>query len=216
MTALVLDLHKEGEQSPVLSLNLSKGEGFKVRLMWEGDTDLDLHAIVCTNLGQGAKASSMADILSAYNVVRQIAGKTLGSLQPNADGSFEVYGGALKHSPDARNGDQSDVDEWIDIDPVRLTRSKVVPPTNGVIEIPLLAMIHPQHGGLRFGDVKNASVVIENLDGEILLNISLSSQFADFVGVQMGAIQIGDNGSSFHSIGVGFNGDFNTVLAHFS
>ncbi|MGE5491019.1 MAG: TerD family protein [Actinomycetota bacterium] len=211
MNHLTLNLTKPGDAAPKLALNLNKGERFKVRLSWEGKADVDLHAIVCVNTGDGAKASSFEDILSTYNVRRRIGTQEVGTLPKAPDGSFEIHGGALKHSPDARDGDELDIDEWIEIDPGKLS-----PPSAGVIEIPLLAMIHPQGGGTRFGQVGNAAVVVENGSGEQVLRASLSSQFGEFVGVQMGSILIDGTGASFAAVGVGFNGDFNTVLGHFS
>ncbi|GBG14275.1 tellurium resistance protein TerD [Novimethylophilus kurashikiensis] len=212
MAMLELNLLKQGEDAPKLSLSLDKGERFKVRLSWEGDTDLDLHGLLAINVGHGAKVSSFGDILSTYNVKRTIRGQTVGTLEKSADGTFEIHGGALTHSPDALEGDSNDGDdEWILINPDRLT-----PPQQGAIEIPLVAMIHPQNAGRTFRNVKNARVIVENSTGEELLNVSLSDQFGEFVGVQMGSIMVEPSGSSFVGIGVGFNSDFNQVLAHFS
>jgi tellurium resistance protein TerD len=209
---LVLNLSKAGDRAPQkLSLNLTKAERFKVRLAWEGQTDLDLHAIVCANHGDGAKASSLEDILSAYNLRRRIGGSEVGVLDKRADGSFAVHDGALVHSPDAIDGDQLEVDEWIEVDPARLA-----PAPGAAIEIPLLAMIHQKTVARRFRDVSNAWVSIENASGKELMNARLSMQFGEFVGVQMGSIMIDDEGTHFAPVGVGFNGDFNSVLEHFS
>lgn len=211
MTALQLNLSKPGDVAQKLALSLDKGERFKVRLSWDGDTDLDLHALVAVNYGDGAKVSSMDDILSTYNVQRTIRGQTVGTLPKATDGTFKVHGGALVHSPDATDGSADGDDEWVSIQPDRLS-----PPTNGAIEIPLVAMIHPQNSGRTFRDVKNARVIVENAAGQELLNASLSSQFGEFVGVQMGSIMVDAAGSSFVNVGVGFNSDFNQVLGHFS
>lgn len=211
MSTLQLNLTKPGDAAPKLALNLDKGERFKVRLSWDGDTDLDLHALVAVNVGAGAKVSSMEDILSTYNVQRTIRGQTVGTLVPAADKTFSVHGGALVHSPDATDGAKEGDDEWVSIQPDRLS-----PPAGGAIEIPLVAMIHPQSTGRTFRDVKNARVIVENSAGKELLSLSLSSQFGEFIGVQMGSIMVEGSGSSFAAIGVGFNGDFNTVLGHFS
>jgi len=211
MADLTLNLTKPGDTAKKLSLNLTKGERFTVRLAWEGQTDIDLHALVCVNSGAGAKASSFDDILSTYNVRRRIGMQEVGTLAKKSDGSFEIHGGALVHSPDATDGDQADIDEWILVDP-----GKLAPVQGGVIEIPLVTMVHPQDGGRRFRDVKNAVVTIENSSGAQLMRVSLSTQFGEFVGVQMGSIMIDHGSTNFHAVGVGFNGDFNTVLAHFS
>lgn len=211
MTSLVLNLTKPGDTAPKLSLNLNKGERFKVRLSWEGKTDIDLHALVCINAGSGAKARSFDDILSPYNVRRRIGGQEVGTLDKKPDGTFQIHAGALVHSPDATDGDQADVDEWINIDP-----SKLAPVSGAVIEIPLVTMIHPQSGGRTFRDVQNAVVVIENAGGSEVMRASLSAQFGEFIGVQMGSIMIDSNGTNFIAVGVGFNGDFNGVLGHFS
>jgi tellurium resistance protein TerD len=211
MANLTLNLSKPGDRPQKLALNLTKAERFKVRLAWEGQTDLDLHAIVCANHGDGAKASSLEDILSTYNVRRRVGGGEVGVLEKRADGTFAVHGGALVHSADATDGDQLEIDEWIDVDPVRLA-----PPPGAVIEIPLIAMIHQKTVARRFRDVGNAWVSIQNAAGKELMNVRLSAQFGEFVGVQMGSVMIDEQGTHFAPVGVGFNGDFNTVLEHFS
>lgn len=211
MSTLQLNLTKPGDAAPKLALNLDKGERFKIRLSWDGDTDLDLHALLAVNLGAGAKVSAMEDILSTYNVKRNIRGQVVGTLDKAADGTFQVHGGALVHSPDATDGTLGGDDEWVSIQPDRLS-----PPAGGAIEIPLVAMIHPQSVNRTFRNVQNARVIVENSAGQELLNVSLSNQFGEFIGVQMGSIMVEASGSSFAAIGVGFNNDFNQVLAHFS
>lgn len=218
MTSLVLNLSKPGDQVHKLQLNLRKSEIFVVKLSWEEknpgeQTDLDLHAIHTVNTGGGAKASSMEDILSTYNVRRRIGGQDVGTLAKKADGSFEIHGGALVHSPDALDGSaEGDEDEWIRVDP-----SKLSPPASGHIEIPLVAMIH-KASNRKFADVKNARVSVVSADGGApLMSATLSNEFGQFVGVQMGSIMIDAQGTaSFAAVGVGFGGDFNAVLAHFS
>lgn len=211
MSKLQLNLTKPGETAPKLSLPLNKGSFFKARLAWDGGSDLDLHALVASNVGQGAKVSSMEDILSTYNVQRTISGQAQGTLPLAADKTFTVHNGALKHSPDATDGHAAGDDEYVDIYPDRLT-----PPAGGVIEIPLIAMIHPQTPNNKFRNVQNAHVIIEDGAGKVLLDVSLSAQFGEFVGVQMGSIVIEASGSSFSAVGVGFISDFNEVLGHFS
>jgi len=217
MTSLVLNLTKPGEQASKLQLNLSKNEVFTVKLSWDeksanDKTDLDLHSIVGVNTGDGAKAGAFEDILSTYNVRRKIGGQQVGILDKKADGSFEIHGGALVHSPDAQDGNLDGDDEWIRVDPSKLTS-----PANGHLEIPLVAMIHGASTAKKFADVKNARVAVVNSTGRELMNATLSNQFGEFIGVQMGSILIDRNGTaSFASVGVGFNGDFNSVLGHFS
>ncbi|WP_172415341.1 TerD family protein [Comamonas thiooxydans] len=213
MPSLTLNLTKPGDVVQKLALNLSKGDRFKVRLAWDGDTDLDLHALVAVNLGNGAgsKVSSLEDLLSCYNVKRMIRGEESGYLQLAADKTFSVHGGALVHSPDAVDGHAEGDDEYVTIRPDSLAK-----PASGYVEIPLVATIHPQNTGKRFRDVKNAHVYVEDANGKLLLDVSLSAQFGDFVGVQMGSIMIDANGSNFAAVGSGFNGDFNSVLAEFS
>lgn len=211
MTKLTVNQTKPGDTAPKLALTLKKGEVFTVRLRWDNKIDVDLHALYTINTGAGAKASSMDDILSTYNVDRVLdGGERVGTLPLKADKTFEIYGGALTHSPDARDGLKSDDDEYIIVKPSLLPR-----PPMGNIEIPLVAMIHPQ-GGKTFSDVQNARVIIENSTGTVLLDADLSGQFGSFIGVQMGTIAITDTGAEFIAVGVGFNGDFNDVLGHFS
>ena len=88
MSALQLNLTKPGDVAPKLALNLDKGERFKVRLAWDGDTDLDLHVLVAVNFGAGAKVGALEDILSTYNVQRVIRGQSTGTLPLAADKTF--------------------------------------------------------------------------------------------------------------------------------
>ena len=215
--SLQVNLVKENEAPKKLALNLTKEEHFTVRLSWDeatfGEkTDIDLHAIVCTNTGAGAKASAMEDVLSTYNVRRMIRGQQVGTLEKMADGTFEVYGGALLHSPDATDGAKEGDDEWIKVSP-----SKLPPVASGVREIPLVAMIHPQASGKRFKDVRNATVEILDGSSKSLMKATLTNQFGNYSAVQMGTVMIHSNGSSeFVAVGTGFDGDFNTVLGYFS
>lgn len=213
MSSLVLNLTKPGDEAPKLVLNLSKGALFKVRLSWDGKTDLDLHAFVATNTGAGAKVSTLDDILSTYNVVRVTPqGEHAGILPLAADKTFSIRGGALVHSPDARAGSADGDDEYVIIKPDQLT-----PPANGQLEIPLIAMIHPRSSGKTFSTVENPRVIVEDGDGKPLLNAALSTEFGQFVGAHMGSIVIEHSGaSSFAGIAAGFNVDFNGVLDHFS
>lgn len=213
MSKLQLNLSKPGDVTSKLALNLSKGEHFKVRLSWDGDTDLDLHALHAVNYndGGGAKVSDMLDILSTYNVQRKVRGQMVGELVKAANGTFQIHDGALTHSPDAVDGEAEGDDEWVSIQPDRLN-----PPAGGAIEIPLVAMIHPQTSGKTFKNVTNARVIIEDAYGKELLNVSLSSEFGAFVGVQMGSVMVDADGSYFVPMGVGFHQNFNEVLAHFS
>lgn len=210
--SLQMNLTKAGEVPVKLSLNLKKSESFTVKLGWDGSNDLDIHAFHCVNRGQGAKVSAFEDVLSPYNIARVIKGESVGILPLKADKSFEIYGGALVHSPDATDGTVGEVDEFVRINP-----SMIKVPAGTVVEIPLIAMIHPQHGTVKFKDVLNPIITIEDSDGKKVFDASLSSQFGDFVGVQMGSVIVEENGTvSFCPVAVGFNQDFNQVLGHFS
>lgn len=213
MSNLVLNLTKPGEEAPKLQLNLKKAESFTIKLAWAGDSDLDLHALYCIHDGNRGTISALDDILSTYNVQRKIGGQTVGTLAKQSDGTFSIHAGALVHSADALDGDASDdADEWIRVDP-----SKITLPAGAVaIEIPIIAMIHPQSSGKTFSTVQDASVTILDSDGNVQMTANLSTQFGEFVGVQMGSIMIEPSGTSFAQVGVGFNEDFNGVLGYFS
>ncbi|RZM02793.1 MAG: hypothetical protein EOP73_08200 [Variovorax sp.] len=213
MSALTLNLAKPGDAKPKLSLNLSKDEIFVIKLKWDGDADLDLHALAC--IGQGGEAptiTSLEQILSPYNVIRRVGGQQQGSIPKAADGSFSILGGAMTHSPDATDGALTDVDEWIRVAPGKLPKAP-----GQVVEIPIIAMIHPQKTGVSFAHVQNPEVVIENAEGVVLMHAHLSQQFGAFIGVQMGSIMIDEHGrAEFVQTAAGFSGDFNTVIENFS
>lgn len=211
MATLTLNLKKEGEDAPKLQLNLKKNEKFKVLLGWKGQTDLDLHALRCVNSGAGAKVTAFEEILSTYNVQRTISGKIEGTLVKKADGSFDTLGGALVHSPDVTDGDSLEIDEYIIIDPALMSV-----PAGSAIEIPLIAMIHPQSGTSKFRDVDDAWVAVQDSDSNEIMRAQLSTQFGEFVGVQMGSLIIDASGTHFEAVGVGFNENFNGVLSYFT
>lgn len=209
MPPITLPLSKPSDGAK-LKLSLKKSPSYRVRLAWDCNTDLDLHALVATNYGQGGKISELDDILSTYNVRRIVNGQPEGFIVPNPDKTFSVRNGALTHSPDATDGAVSDGDdEWLRVKPDALTL-----PAGAAIEIPLIAMIHKPNGKT-FRNVQNARVVVDDAEGEELLVVNLSADFAGNTGVQMGTIIIDANGSSFAPVGVGFTGDFNSVLEHF-
>jgi tellurium resistance protein TerD len=204
---------KPGDAGQKLSLNLTKSQPFKMVLSWDEGMDLDLHVLRCVNTGSGAKATTMEDVLSTYNVERHVringVMETVGTIKKNADGTFAVYGGAMVHSKDAEDGSAEDVDEWVKIYPEKLPRV-----TDGVVELPLLAMIHQQNK--HFADVKNPKLVVFDMAGAPLLQINLSQEFGQYNGVHAGSIVITDQGAEFHSFGSGFNSDFNEMLGNFS
>lgn len=199
-----LNLAKPGDTRPKLSLNLTKVARFTLELFWSSAHDLDAHALLATNSGDGAKVSSFDQVLSTYNCKKT---NPAGHLTGNSDGSFSTPEGALTHSGDARTGVNSDIDEIITID-----GSKV---PAGVNEVPIFVTVHPSKTA-KFSDVKEAGIRIKNDQGAILGEYTLSDQFGQFDAVQMGSLLLGPNGWEYAAAGSGFNGDFNTILEHFS
>jgi tellurium resistance protein TerD len=202
--ALQLQLGKQGDQGKKLTLSLTKGSRFRVELFWDSEHDLDAHALLATNDGNGAKVSALEQILSTYNMK---ANNPNGVLLRNADGSFNTPEGALHHSGDCRNGKTQDVDEVITIDGVKIP--------SGVNEIPVFVTIHPASTG-NFALVKAAGIRIKDGDGNVLAEYELTHQYGEFNAVQMGSLMFDPEGWKYHAVGVGFNGDFNTVLGYFS
>ncbi len=200
---LTLPLVKAGQTPGKLQLKLSKGARFTIELAWDSPHDLDAHALLATNSGNGAKVTGFEQVLSTYNATKS---NPEGTLVNNADGSFSTPCGALTHSGDSRTGVAKDVDEVITID-----GSKVAA---GVNEIPIFVTIH--QGQKTFAEVKKASITIKDETGNTLGSFQLTSEFAGFNAVQMGSLILGASGWEFSIVGVGFNGDFNTVLGHFS
>jgi tellurium resistance protein TerD len=202
--ALTLTLTKPGTVAPKLALNLSKPARFTIELYWDSAHDLDAHALLATNHGDGAKVSAFEQVLSTYNSRKTNAA---GVLETNPDGSFSTPEGALRHSGDCRNGLRQDVDEVITIDGAR------VPP--GVNEIPIFVTIHPAQSA-RFAQVARAGIRIKSEAGTVLGEYALSEEFGAFDAVQMGSLLLDANGWTYHATGVGFQGDLNAILAYFS
>ena len=218
MAAIELNLTKEGDKKNVIALNLKKSEWFVIKMLWDESpnpnvptTDLDLHSLRCVNRGQGAKIEGAEDILSTYAVKRIIDGEETGWLETAADGTFQIYNGAMVHSKDATTGAADGVDESMRVYP-----DKIPVPRGTFVELPLIGMIHPQSSDKTFKDVLNAAIVVENSLGVEVLRLSLSDQFGPYVGVHAGSIMIDDTGKVEFSDGTaGFNENFNQVLNHF-
>lgn len=200
-----LSLAKPGETPKKLSLNLNKGSKFSISLWWDSEHDLDGHALLATNQGNGAKVSAFEQVLSTYNCHKT---NPLGMLPVNADGkSFNTPEGALHHSGDARDGRNSDIDEIITIDGGKMPA--------GVNEVPIFITIHPSKSA-KFSLVRQAGIRINDDSGKMLAEYELSNQFGEFDAVQMGSVVLGANGWEYLPVGVGFNGDFNMILDNFS
>jgi len=195
-----LMLAKDGEQTPKLKLNLSKGERFFVELRWKSADDLDGHALLCSPTPNGGKISAFSQVLSTYQKAERVN---------NTDKSFATLCGGLTHSGDCTNGVQKDVDEMITIDGAKISDS--------VSEVPIFVTIHNSaQNGKTFANVEEASIAIKNEAGTVLGAFELSKEFSKFNVVQMGSLLRGDSGWEFAPVGTGLMGDFNTILEHFS
>ncbi len=198
--ALQLPLRKDGVEASKLSLNLAKGAVFVTNLAWDSTHDLDVHALLLS----AGKVTAFERVLSTYNNPKT-AGQ--GACIPNGDGSFQTPCGSLKHSGDARDGRTQDVDESITIDTSKIPAD--------VDEIPIFITIHSGNGAT-FAQVKAASIAFKDEGGKPLGEYVLSNEFTGFTIVQMGILVRGANGWEYLAVGNGLNGDFNTILNHFS
>lgn len=205
--ALKLELTKPGAVVQKLHLNLTKPAKFSVELFWDSPEDLDAHALLAKNNGGGAKVDSFDCVLSTFNSNLPLADGSASTRKSGDKRPFKTPDGALHHSGDARTGVGSDVDEIITVD------GALIP--DGVNEIPIFVTIFPG-GSSNFGQVRKAGIRIKNDRGTVLGEYELSNQFAQFDAVQMGSLLLGPNGWEYAAAGSGFNGDFNTILEHFS
>ena len=199
---LSLALTKPGETVQKLQLSLNKGARFIVELRWESTHDLDAHALLATNSGDGAKVSAFEQVLSTYNSKKT---NPNGTLISNQDGSFSTPCGALTHSGDSRTGVNQDIDEMITIFGDKVGSS--------VNEIPVFVTVH---GSATFAEVKTASITIKDDGGKVLGEYQLTNEFSAFNAVQMGSLIQSDKGWEYAPVGSGFMGDFNKVLGYFS
>jgi len=202
---LEMKLHKPGDVVPKLQLSLRKESNFVIELAWDSTADVDAHALLAFNDGSGAKITSFDQVLSTYNSKKT---NPSGTLVANPNGSFSTPCGSLTHSGDSRDGTTQDVDEVIKVDGSKIK--------NGENEIMIFVTIHAA-GGRKFSAVKDARIVIKEDTGKVLCEYKLSGEFGGFDSVQMGSIVLSEN-KTFHflPVGVGFNGDFNTILSNFS
>ena len=218
---LTLSLEKPGSKpAPKLQLSLNKGARFSVTIAWncaaDHQDDLDIHALEAANNGNGAKVTSLDQILSTYNT-RKMSPRT-GVLPTNPDGSFATPSGGLRHSGDIRvQGQES---ESLIIDGSKLPE--------GINEIPLFATVHKaDHGGehetdhdsgeeAAFADIETCTVTIADEAGKELGSYQLSQEFGEFNVVQLGSVMLDRTGWQYAPVGRGFTGTINDVLAHFS
>lgn len=204
--ALKLPLQKAGDKSPKLMLPLGKGKIFTIELSWDSKQDLDAHALVATNDGNGAKVTRLEQVLTTYNTKKN---NPDGVMITAPNGSFATPCGALRHSGDCRDGTATDVDETITFDSTKAA--------SGVNEVPIFVTIHEaEKSKATFAQVSKAGIRIKDSTGNTLHEYQLTDEFAPFTAVQMGSLILGANGWEFAPVGSGFNGDFMTVLGHFS
>ena len=207
--SLKLSVLKDGEVAPKLKLNMNKSAKFFVELRWNTEADLDAHALLAYNDGNGAKVSSFDQVLSTYNKKRK--NNPDGKLITNPNGSFSTPDGALTHSGDVLKGAGKDLpDETITIEGDKAG--------SNVNEIPIFVTIHKaQETHTTFGSIGgHASIAIREETGHELARYELNDELGKFNAVQMGSVILGDNGWEFAPVAKGFNGDFNTVLENFS
>lgn len=214
---LTLSLEKPGVAAPKLSLSLSKGAQFTVKVEWVCNAahqdDVDVHALAATNDGNGAKVTDLGNVLSTYNTTRM--NPRGGALKSAPDGSFQSADGGLMHSGDMRVQNNS---ESIVID-----GSKLAPAIN---EIPIFVTVHEVgHGGEEageegeepaFGEIDLCTITLTDGGGKVLGQYQLSDEFKEFNAVQLGSLLHGPNGWEYAAVGRGFNGTLNDILAHFS
>ena len=213
---LQLELQKPGDAPrPKLRLSLTKSAQFDITISWDEGADVDVHALMTKMTAAGAKVDDLEQVLSTYNVKRPgksgvlVARNRDGTENPKGEGWFELPCGALRHSGDKTDGHAAGPDETIHFD-----GSKV---PEGFTEIPIFALIHKPKDAT-FGAIKQAVIRITDANsGEELGAFQLSTEFAGFNAVQFGSIMLSpDTGWEFAATGVGFVGDFNMVLQHFS
>jgi len=201
---LSLSLAKPGDTVGKLKLSLMKAARFTVELSWDTNQDLDAHALLAVNDGNGAKVSALEQILSTHNCRKTTPA---GILNANPDGSFSTPCGSLTHSGDSRSGVGKDIDECIVIDGAKVP--------NGINEIPVFVTIYDAKG--TFAGVGHASITIKDDSGKVLGEYQLTNEFANFNAVQMGSLMLNSEGGwDYAPVGSGFMGDFNTVLGSFS
>ncbi len=216
---LTLSLQKPGADAPKLRLSLNKGARFTAKVEWQCDADhaddVDVHALEARNAGNGAKVTSLDQVLSTYNTKRM--NPQGGALPTNPDGSFQTPGGGLVHSGDKRVQNNT---ESIVIDGSKLPA--------GVNEIPIFVTVHEAEHGTgheaggdaeeeaAFGDIDVCTITLSDETGKELGAYKLSDEFKEFNVVQLGSVLLGDSGWEYAPVGRGFNGNFNDVIAHFS
>ncbi|MBI2775737.1 MAG: TerD family protein [Chloroflexi bacterium] len=205
---LTLSLEKPGTPVEKLSLSLTKGARFTVRVDWVCEHmdevhDVDVHALEARNDGSGAKVNRLESVLSTYNT--KLMSPQTGVLATGADGSFASPDGGLSHSPDRREQGSF---ESIVVDGARLSE--------GVNEIPIFVTIHARGKAETFAEIERASIAIVDDGGKELGSYQLSDEFKEFNVVQFGSVMLGEQGWEFAPVGRGFVGTFNDVLGQFS
>lgn len=222
MAKLVLDPRKS-DGSTKLQLGLAKSDEFTVELYWDSEHDLDGHALLCHNNGNGAKVSRFEDVLSIFTAKKQIRYNASGKRtvyntegaqavletrdDPNSpdDGEFWTPGQAAIHSADREDGRELDIDETLTFNGSAMEAR--------VNEIPIIINVH--EGGT-FRDVKDAGLKIKAPNGSVVAEYNLSDGFAEFDSAHVGSLVVVNNSWEYQELASGFDGGINTALDTFS
>lgn len=195
------DLTKEAGAAPI-AFNLSKVSHFIVKLFWESQHDLDAHAV---QLADGHyKAGD--DILSTYNTGLVLVDDKSKNHPAGGKEPFQNTYGSLVHNGDKRTGisvDQRQPDEVMQINLANIPADRN--------EVGFFITSHPPHA-VKFKDVSNCKLVIEDDTGKQLLIANLTNDFDSFDMVQMGSIVRANGNWEFNPVAVGINGNFNNIL----
>lgn len=205
-----LSLVKE-DAAPVL-LTLSKATKFVAKLFWQSKHDVDVHALALN--ANGSIDDDAGRILSSYNTncVLQSDGTTkivAGTKKP-----FQNPLGYLCHEGDKREGlkgAEANPDEIVVINLEKMPED--------IQSVVFVVSIHPPSTAT-FSEIRDCRVVIEDDNGTVLIDGSLTRDFDKFSTVTLGRVTRENGNWEFVPKAIGYDLDadgkpatLNTVIS---
>lgn len=204
-----LALVKEEVKPVILALN--KCTKFVAKLFWESKHDVDVHALALNK--SGSIDDDAGRILSSYNPACVLQSDGTTNIVQGTKKPFQNPLGYLRHEGDKRSGlsQGADPDEIIVIDLEKIP--------NDIGSIAFVVSIHPPSTAT-FAEIKDCRVVIEDDNGTVLIDGSLTSEFDQYSVVTIGAVVNEEGTWKFSPRAVGYDKDsdgtpasLNTVIA---
>lgn len=205
MTAPIqFDLTAKKDATPI-AFNLNKVHKFLVKLYWESQHDVDVHAILMKNLSHENDYQRM---LTTYNPQLVLVDNPSVNHTPGGKKPFRNLSGSLTHMGDARTGIQV-----TETNPDEILMFDTSAVRDGENSVAFFVGIHPPSHH-KFKEIKNLRIVVCEENGKELLQANVGSDFNNYDMAQVGGFVKNTAGEwLFDPSSMGLDGDFNAVVA---